>query len=156
MAVKRFPRALVVFIPFLLNGCGASGSDTSESATPLLEDSSVNGSESESGTSDPSFGAEGVLDGTRDTENTAPDKLRLTWVAPATRSDGTPLSLSEIAGYRIHWGTSPSDLKPIAEVQDTQYTIDNLFSGVHYFSLTVYDSDESESTMTEVLPLTVP
>ncbi|MGB5440741.1 MAG: LamG-like jellyroll fold domain-containing protein, partial [Gammaproteobacteria bacterium] len=33
----------------------------------------------------------------------------LSWTAPTTRSDGTPLSLADINGYRIHYGTSPSD-----------------------------------------------
>ncbi len=29
------------------------------------------------------------------------------WVAPAQRQDGTPLSLSEIAGYRVLYGEAP-------------------------------------------------
>jgi len=78
----------------------------------------------------------------------------LSWVAPSTRTDGEPLSMSEIDGYRIYMGNTASDLVPVLDINDssvTQYTLDNLPTGTHYFSVTTYDTDGAESSYSNIV-----
>ncbi len=72
----------------------------------------------------------------------------LSWIAPSTRTDGSPLSLSEIDGYRIYMGDSETALALLMDINDqtlTQYTVTDLSSGTYYFSVTAYDMDGNES-----------
>ncbi len=78
----------------------------------------------------------------------------LKWTAPSTRSDGTALSLSEIDGYRIYMGDTSSDLVPVMDINDgsiSQYTLDDIDTGNHYFSVTAYDTEGSESAQSNVI-----
>lgn len=84
----------------------------------------------------------------RDNVTSTADQLLLSWVAPTTRADGTPLTLSDLEGYRIYYGTSASDLDMLVDLNDnsiTDYTITGLPSGSYYFSVTAYDSSGAES-----------
>ena len=46
----------------------------------------------------------------------------LSWVAPAEREDNTPLSLAEIAGYRLYYGLTTGDYQYDIEVSDASST----------------------------------
>ncbi|MGD8588929.1 MAG: hypothetical protein PVG22_08880 [Chromatiales bacterium] len=73
----------------------------------------------------------------------------LLWAIPTTRTDGTPLSLSEILGSRIYMGASRDQLALILDLNDvstTTYSITSLTSGTHCFAVTTYDNDGNEST----------
>lgn len=74
--------------------------------------------------------------------------VSLSWAAPATRSDGTPLPLSEIAGYTLYYGSSvgnyPSSLDVVDPVTTTA-TVTDLPVGTYYFVLTARDIDGRES-----------
>jgi fibronectin type 3 domain-containing protein len=77
----------------------------------------------------------------------------LSWVTPTTRTDGTPLTLSEIDGYRIYMGDTSNDLVMIVDLNDrtiTRYTMTNLTSGTHYFAVTTYDNDGNESSFSNI------
>ncbi len=76
-------------------------------------------------------------------------KVVLTWVAPDRRTDGKPLSLSELDGYRIYCGKSGNDLKVIEDVNDgsvTRYTLNNAPSSCSVFAVTAYDQGGRESS----------
>ena len=78
----------------------------------------------------------------------------LSWVAPAAREDGTPLSLSEIAGFRIYHGTTSGDLTLLHDVSDgsvTTYTVTGLEPTTHYFAVTGYDYEGRESGYSSIL-----
>ena len=82
----------------------------------------------------------------------------LSWTAPVEREDGTPISMSEIAGYRVYYGTSegnyPNKLD-IADSYNMQATLSNLASGTYYIVLTSYDMDGRESSFSEVVTKSV-
>ena len=85
--------------------------------------------------------------------------IPLSWIAPATRSDGTPLSISEIAGYRVYSGMERNNLVLMSDISDgsaTSYSLTGLTSGTHYFALTTYDYSNNESTYSDIVSRTVP
>ncbi len=77
----------------------------------------------------------------------------LSWVTPTTRTDGTPLSLSEIGGFRIYMGDTRDNLAMIVDLNDNtinRYTMTNLSSGNHYFAVTSYDINGNESPFSNI------
>jgi hypothetical protein len=75
---------------------------------------------------------------------------------PTQNSDGTPLT--NLAGMRVHYGTSPSSLSQqvqLASTVATSYTLSNLASGTWYFGATAYTATGVESAMSAVTSLTV-
>ncbi len=74
--------------------------------------------------------------------------LALSWEAPVTRADGTPLSLADINGYRIHYGRSASDYTSQVDLADgtaQQVTLTDLPLGTYYLVMTTYDVTGLES-----------
>lgn len=76
--------------------------------------------------------------------------VKLAWEAPVARSDGTPIAMSEIAGYRIRYGTSPGSYGSSVTVSDaysTSYTLGSLTRGkTYYFVVTALDVQGGESS----------
>ncbi|MCG7928155.1 MAG: putative Ig domain-containing protein [Candidatus Thiodiazotropha taylori] len=80
--------------------------------------------------------------------------ISLNWVAPATRTDGSSLDMSEISGYRLYMGTSSSNLTPVVDVDDctiNDHVIENLETGTYYFAITAYDLSGNESDLSNVV-----
>ena len=80
--------------------------------------------------------------------------VSLSWTAPSTRTDGTSLPLSELVGYRVYYGTSPTEMtlqEDIIGVSETSTSYSNLGPGVYYFAVTVYDVDGLESSFSQVV-----
>lgn len=76
-----------------------------------------------------------------DTENTS---ATLSWDAPATNADGT--ELTDLAGYKVYYGTSPGNYATVIDVEDvTTYTINDLSPATYYFTVTAYDEIGNES-----------
>lgn len=74
--------------------------------------------------------------------------LSLSWVAPVEREDNTPISLTEISGYRIYYGISKGQYSSSVDINDgsaTSYTFMNLTGGSYYFVVTTYDTEGRES-----------
>jgi hypothetical protein len=73
----------------------------------------------------------------------------LRWQPPSQRVDGESLSMSEIAGYRIFYGTRSGDYDSVLSVDDP-YTstilIDDLPVGTYYFVMTTVDTSGIESS----------
>lgn len=70
----------------------------------------------------------------------------LVWDPPATNTDGTPLT--DLAGYKIYYGTTPGSYTNIIDVGNvTTSVVNNLTDGLaYYFAATAYDSAGIESS----------
>lgn len=72
------------------------------------------------------------------------NSVTLSWDAPATNADGTPLT--DLAGYKIYYGPSSGDYTRSIDVgNNRQVMIDGLSSGSWCFAITAYNASGSES-----------
>ena len=77
---------------------------------------------------------------------TGPGKATLTWDAPKTNVDGTPIN--DLAGYKIYFGSEPGKFSHVIDVGNvTNFEITNLPSGEFYCAATAYDTSGNESTL---------
>ena len=75
----------------------------------------------------------------------------LSWAAPTQNTDGT--ALSDLAGYRIIYGTSSSALNQLVTITNPSVTsavIEDLASGTWYFAVKAYTSGGAESSQSNV------
>lgn len=80
----------------------------------------------------------------------------LTWTAPTERTDGA--ALTNLAGYRIYYGTSAAALNQQADVTNpslTTFVVENLSAGTWYFAATAVDSTGVESVRTSTVTVTL-
>ncbi|NOZ67856.1 MAG: fibronectin type III domain-containing protein [Deferribacteres bacterium] len=140
---KTFIIRLLIAVGFMLvvAGCGGGGSGGG------------NGSGSTSISSDPADTDTGG--GTVTGSGTALSGAAiLTWTAPETNADGTPLT--DLAGYKIYYGrlsgnyTEVKDVgipscEPRGDKTECSYTVEGLSSGTWYFAITAYDTSGNES-----------
>ena len=99
-----------------------------------------------------------IIDSTTETSSTetvsVTESVSLAWTAPTTRVDGELLSLSEVEGYRVYYGTDKDNMVAIVDLNDsstTSYTISGLGPGTYYFAVTAYDYDGLESSYSEIV-----
>jgi hypothetical protein len=74
--------------------------------------------------------------------------VTLSWNAPTTRSDGTPLLMSEIAGYTVYYGSSGGSYSSSINVPNsttTALTITDLPPASYDFVVTARDTSGLES-----------
>ncbi len=70
----------------------------------------------------------------------------LFWDAPLTWADGTPLSVDDIGGYKIYYGTSSGNYTDTLNVgKVTTYPFSNISGGTYYITVTAYDLNGTES-----------
>jgi hypothetical protein len=70
------------------------------------------------------------------------------WTAPVARADGTPLSLADIDGYRIHYGESAGNYTYSVNIADgtaQSATVKDVPVGKYYVVMTTYDASGLES-----------
>jgi hypothetical protein len=80
------------------------------------------------------------------------DSATLSWQAPDTNTDGTPLT--DLAGYYIHYGTDIANLDQlitIPTVEMLNYTINNLAGGTYYFAVSCYTTAGVESALSAIV-----
>ncbi|MFT6985268.1 MAG: hypothetical protein ACJAT7_001076, partial [Psychromonas sp.] len=81
--------------------------------------------------------------------------VTLSWSSPLYNTDGS--ELTNLAGYRIYYGQSATQLDMLISVNDPElsaYNIDNLVSGTNYFfSITAFNSAGYESDRTDTVTL---
>lgn len=80
----------------------------------------------------------------------------LSWTAPTSNEDGTPLT--DLAGYRIRYGTSLGSYPNQVQIPNpgiTTCVIENLPAGTYYFVATAYDSSGHESQFSGVVSKTI-
>lgn len=78
----------------------------------------------------------------------------LSWNAPTTNADGTPLA-GDITGFKVYYGTTLPIDKGTSQSVDvgdaTSYTLSGLSTGTYYFAATAYDASGNESELSEEL-----
>jgi len=88
------------------------------------------------------------VSGTPNSEGVETGSFTLNWTAPAARSDGTPLSLADIACYRIYYSESPGSYPNSVAVTDgsaTSITVRDIPVGTYYMVMTTNDTGDRES-----------
>lgn len=127
---------LALFLASAVAGCGgASGSDTSSS--PAVSPPPVSG------------GGGGTGGGT------STGTATLAWKAPATNTDGTPLT--DLAGFKVYYGTASGTYTNTVTIgKATSYSVNNLAPGTYYFTVTAYDTTGLESGYSNEVAKTVP
>jgi hypothetical protein len=72
--------------------------------------------------------------------------VTLNWTAPTQNEDGT--QLTDLAGYKLYWGTTPGNYTESATIDNpsvTTYMVDNLTPGTYEFVATAYNVSGVES-----------
>lgn len=80
----------------------------------------------------------------------------VSWTPPTTNTDGS--TLTDLAGYYIYYGTSPSALTMKVQVSNigvTNYVISGLTAGTWYFAVTAYSSAGTESSPSNLASKTI-
>jgi hypothetical protein len=80
----------------------------------------------------------------------------LTWTAPKSNTDGSPVT--GLAGYHVYYGTSPDALTKtidIAGPTSTTYVVSDLSSGTYYFAVSAYNASGIESAQSNVASKTI-
>ena len=83
-------------------------------------------------------------------------RATLSWLAPTQRVDGTPLT--NLAGFRVYYGNSSSDLRYVIQVADPgarSRVIEDLTVGIWFFAATAYDDGGGESSRSSVASKTI-
>ena len=137
---RRFEFSFKLLLPAIvlmqLSACGGGGS--SKSTSEKIPDAYRVSSSSNYSVS--AQGANG--------KNGKTGVMKLSWSAPTTRTDGEPLSLSEIDGYRLYYGKQKGTYVQIADIKDgtaQSATVTGLPVGTFYVAMTTYDANGIES-----------
>ncbi len=78
--------------------------------------------------------------------------VTLDWTPPTENADGSVLT--DLAGYRIHYGASKDQLTKTANIANpglTSYVVEQLTAGTWYFHMTSYSKSGVESTASGVV-----
>jgi Putative Ig domain len=80
----------------------------------------------------------------------------LDWIPPTENTDGSVLT--DLAGYNVHYGTSPDQLTQVARLANpglASYVVDNLSPGKWYFAVSSYATNGAESSISGVVSTTI-
>lgn len=80
----------------------------------------------------------------------------VSWDAPTTNNNGTPLT--DLAGYRIYYGSNPEDLSHTVQIRTVglqTYVIDDLEAGTWYFAVRAVAANGTESTLSDIAVKTI-
>ncbi len=154
---------LVVFLA-ACGGGGDSGGGSGSSGSSLTSGSS---SQSTGSSNTGSSNAQEVVVEKPDTgdDNTQSSNtpvgtgsFDLSWIAPVSRSDGTPLSLSDIGGFTVYYGKSPGSYTNYIDVPNATaqgVTLANVPVGTYYVVMTTRDNQGRESGYSSMITKTV-
>ena len=82
--------------------------------------------------------------------------VALRWIPPTRRTDGS--LLTNLAGFRIRYGTSPSNQPSVIQIQSTGVTsaqVTTLAPGTYYFSVCAFDAAGVASSYTAPVSITI-
>ncbi len=80
----------------------------------------------------------------------------VSWVPPDVNTDGS--ALTDLAGYKIHYGTAPNMLDNVIDVASvgfTRYVIQDLAPATYYFAVTAYTASGVESGYSAIASKTI-
>jgi hypothetical protein len=86
----------------------------------------------------------------------APGTAKLSWRLPTDNTNGS--KITDLAGVRIYYGTSKSDLSHSVEVtglSETTYTVSGLTAGTWYFGAEAYTTAGTRSGMSSIVATAV-
>lgn len=90
-------------------------------------------------------------------EQSSDGTATLSWTPPTSNTNGS--ALTNLAGYRIYYGTSASALNQQIQVANpglSTYVVTGLSKGTYYFAVRAYNSAGSESGLSNVVTKTIP
>ena len=133
--------ALAALICASLAACNDSGSSAaagSAASTGVATSASAPSSATQGGTTDKS--------------------VTLSWNPPTQNSDGS--SLSNLAGYTLHYGTSSEDYSGSIEITNptaTSYLVSdsNFPPGTYYFAISAYNAQQVSSSLSGEVSITI-
>ena len=82
----------------------------------------------------------------------------ISWNAPTTRSDGSTLAASQIAGYELyHSASSANGMTKLTSLNANELSIvvDDLEAGTHYFALATKDVNGLQSALSSTITVTI-
>lgn len=91
-----------------------------------------------------------------DTPQPVEESADVTWEAPTTNTNGS--ALTDLAGFRVYYGTSPSSLTQTADVPSagaTDYVVQGLTAGTWYFAVAAYTNTGVQSSFSSVVSKTI-
>ncbi len=80
----------------------------------------------------------------------------ISWLPPTQNTDGT--ALTDLAGFRIYYGTKASALTQVATLTNaglTSYMVQNLAAATWYFTVRAYAADGAESGPSNIASKTI-
>jgi hypothetical protein len=86
----------------------------------------------------------------------AAKSVEVSWGAPTRNTDGS--ALTNLAGYRVYYGSSPGALGQSVDVPSagaTDYVVQGLKTGTWYFAVVAYTNSGLESTRSSVVSKTI-
>jgi hypothetical protein len=89
--------------------------------------------------------------------STSSGSATLSWTPPTQNSNGT--TLTNLAGYRIYYGTSASAMNRTVQLANpglSRYVVENLSAATWYFTVRAYTTAGVESTSSNTATKTVP
>lgn len=97
-----------------------------------------------------------LLDGASQRPVTASGSATLSWTAPQTNADGS--ALTDLAGFRIYYGTSSGAYPKVVTINNpaaTRYTIEPLAAGTYYLIVKAFDTSNNESAASAEVSKTI-
>ena len=82
--------------------------------------------------------------------------VTLSWLPPTTNTNGT--TLTDLAGYRIYYGQSPTAMTEVIAISNaglTAYMVENLSAGTWYFAIKAVTTTGIESSLSNVASTTI-
>ena len=81
----------------------------------------------------------------------------VSWSVPLLNTDGSPLT--DVSGYRVYYGTSPTNLAqsiPVSGAGVTSYVVTGLAAGTYYFAVATINSTGMASAVSNAASRSVP
>lgn len=78
-------------------------------------------------------------------------RIAITWSAPSENTDGA--EVSDLVGFRIHYGTSPTQMTSSIDIDSVgilSYDLTNLAPGTWYFAVAAFNSENVESNWSSI------
>lgn len=142
----------LVLASALLAGCNQTGGTRATSSATSVSNATSAASSSTTTTSTGTAAAQPVSSTAAPTNKSAD----VSWTAPTKNTNGS--ALTDLAGYRIYYGTNPSALSQSINVQNagaTDYVIQGLTQGTWYFAVTAYTNTGVQSNFSSVVSKTI-
>jgi predicted phage tail protein len=79
---------------------------------------------------------------------------QLSWTIPSTRTNGTPLTMSELSGYEIYYTNDLGTVSKTVTVSGgslSTYTLSNIAAGTYHFAISAIDTSGQKSSLSSVV-----